>query len=360
MRITFVLPFVHEGGGVRVILEHARGLIRLGHSVKVIYPGPTGATKRYAEPVRSARAAKYTIDALLGKREHVWFDASLPIRRVPDLRATSIPDGDIVIATSNETADWVKEYPNRCGIGAYFIQDYETWNRPVEKVDATWRYPLERLTISRWLADLAEQRFNVPIRAIIPNGIDTSHFYPEPDIAPSSRTTDIVMIWRAAPQKGCERGLAILEKVREQRPETTFAFFGRDDAPDRLRALGPVIQRPSQDEIRRQYSAARIFFLPSFQEGFSLTPMEATACGCATVSTAVGGPADILADGSGWLAPAEDTEALTQALLEALADPSACDTRAAAARQRLAAYTWERATAMLESALTQILADAHS
>ena len=358
MRITFILPFVHPGGGVRVVFEYARRLEERGHAVRIIYPGPAGVVKAYKEPERTLRVVKYAFDTFAGKNEYTWFGHPLHITRVPDLSARHIPDADIVIATSNESADWVAKYPTRCGKGAYFIQDYETWNRDADKVDATWKYPLARITISQWLYDLGVKKFGVSMLGPVPNGINTELFYADPNVVPSKRPNDIVMIYRAAAQKGCTRGLGILTALKAENPSLTCTFFGRDDAPAELLALGTFVHDPSQEQIRKMYSSARIFFLPSFQEGFSLTPMEATACGCTIVSTAVGGPMDIFNETSAYLSPAEDDALLKEELRRAISSPADCDSRAANAQTALKSYTWEHATDMLEEILEKLLRNA--
>ncbi|RTL46583.1 MAG: TIGR03088 family PEP-CTERM/XrtA system glycosyltransferase [Burkholderiales bacterium] len=66
-----------------------------------------------------------------------------------------------------------------------------------------------------------------------------------------------------------------------------------------------------------------IFVLPSQAEGISNTLLEAMACGCAPVATAVGGNPELVTDeGNGLLVPASDSEALARALSRLVADPA--------------------------------------
>ena len=52
------------------------------------------------------------------------------------------------------------------------------------------------------------------------------------------------------------------------------------------------------------YSAADVFVMPSSQEAFGLTALEATACGTPVIGFAVGGLLDILRPGiNGLLVP---------------------------------------------------------
>jgi glycosyltransferase involved in cell wall biosynthesis len=358
MRVNWILPFIHPGGGVRVVLEHAKYLQEHGHTVTIVYPGPHGAQLAYSEPERSLRAIKYRLDALLGKNEASWFDGNLSITRVPDLSTAHIPDGDIVIATSNETADWVATYPDRCGKKAYFIQDYETWNRDVALVDATWKLPLTKIAIAPWLIALGKDKFQETVLGPVPNGIDTAKFYPDPDIPHSAREYDVVLVYRSAPQKNCDAAIALLTELQREQ-KVSVVSFGLELPPPELQALGEYHQNPSQDTIRNIYSNARIILLPSHQEGYNLPPLEAAACKTAVVTTDVGSARDIYPDTryDHFIVPTHDTNALKKALVAAL--ENAQETQAAAT----AAYahvTKTRTWAVSSSILESILLDLHS
>jgi len=65
-----------------------------------------------------------------------------------------------------------------------------------------------------------------------------------------------------------------------------------------------------------------IFALPSQAEGISNTLLEAMACGCAPVATAVGGNPELVEDGAnGLLVPPSDSEALARALARLATEP---------------------------------------
>jgi glycosyltransferase involved in cell wall biosynthesis len=72
---------------------------------------------------------------------------------------------------------------------------------------------------------------------------------------------------------------------------------------------------------------AKLFVLSSRYEGFGNVLVEALACGCPVVATnCVGGPSDILEGGRfGRLVPVGDTQAMAQAIVEALDAPADVD-----------------------------------
>lgn len=70
------------------------------------------------------------------------------------------------------------------------------------------------------------------------------------------------------------------------------------------------------------YSAADVFVIPSVQEAFGQTAMEAMACGTPVIGSEVGGIPEIVRHGvTGLLVPACDSSKLSEALTALLQDP---------------------------------------
>jgi glycosyltransferase involved in cell wall biosynthesis len=74
--------------------------------------------------------------------------------------------------------------------------------------------------------------------------------------------------------------------------------------------------RPHQD-LPEALNAADLLVLPSVAEAFGLVLVEAMACGLPVIAADAHGPTEIVAPGTGWLVPADDQDALVQALLAA-------------------------------------------
>jgi glycosyltransferase involved in cell wall biosynthesis len=81
------------------------------------------------------------------------------------------------------------------------------------------------------------------------------------------------------------------------------------------------------------------------------------ACRCPVVSTAVGGPVDIIEDGvNGYVVPCEDSDALADRLQRVLGLPDAAWRQMSdAALQTAVHYTWDDATALFETALEKAI-----
>src|SRR5439155_24102302 len=94
-------------------------------------------------------------------------------------------------------------------------------------------------------------------------------------------------------------------------------------------------------ELPEALNAADLLVLPSVAEAFGLVLVEAMACGLPVIAADAHGPAQLVAAGSGWLVPADDQNALAEALLTVASDPPERKRRGKRAHQHSrASYGW--------------------
>jgi glycosyltransferase involved in cell wall biosynthesis len=105
--------------------------------------------------------------------------------------------------------------------------------------------------------------------------------------------------------------------------------------------------------LKELYARCDVWLCGSYAEGFHLPILEAMACRCPVVSTAVGGSVDSIEPGvNGYLVPVGNSEELGDRLLEVLRLPEPRWLRmSAAAHQTASSYTWDDATQRMEQAL---------
>jgi glycosyltransferase involved in cell wall biosynthesis len=97
------------------------------------------------------------------------------------------------------------------------------------------------------------------------------------------------------------------------------------------------------DERRDFFAAIDVFALPSYVESFSISLLEAGANGLPAVAYRVGGPAEILQDGTtGRLVAAGDVAALSRAITDLSADGAERRRLGTAAAAEAGAWTWNR------------------
>lgn len=106
---------------------------------------------------------------------------------------------------------------------------------------------------------------------------------------------------------------------------------------DRVKLTGFV---PAAD-LPPLYSIADLFVLPSHEEGFGMTVIEAMAAGTPVVATRVGGLPQLIDDGGhGMLVEIGDVEALTGAIEVLLADPDRRQRMGRQAQNRARTHSW--------------------
>jgi glycosyltransferase involved in cell wall biosynthesis len=235
------------------------------------------------------------------------------------------------------------------------IQGYETWQGPKDLVDATWRSPLHKVVVSKWLSEVGDE---IGARDLfyVPNGIDHNRYRLIQPI--ESRLRRVAMAFANAPVKGPKEGLFALKRAKEVYPDISVVMFGtgrRSAAPIPLWV--EYHQKPAQDFIvEKIYNGSSIFLSSSWSEGFALPPAEAASCGCAVVATDSGGIRDFIQNGeTGLLSPAKNAEALADNLCRLLGDDDLRSKLGKAGHSGIARFNWRRSTDLLESFLLNIV-----
>lgn len=158
-----------------------------------------------------------------------------------------------------------------------------------------------------------------PRRAeIIPNGIDTRRFRPDPDLRAAVRrelgipAEAIVLahVARVNPMKDHQVFLAAMAEL----PDLRALLIGADT--EHLPPQPNTLRLGRRDDVERLLPAADFVVSSSaFGEGFSNALAEGMACGLPAISTDVGDAAIIVGD-TGAIVPPRDPQALASAIRE--------------------------------------------
>lgn len=181
-------------------------------------------------------------------------------------------------------------------------------------------------------------------------GVDALRFHPDPDarragrdelgIAQDARV--ILFVGRLNRDKGMLDLATAFDVIAKHNSDVVLLLVGaEEDIPfsriqeichaerDRLHYVSFT---PTPE---RYMTAADIFCLPSYREGFGMTIIEAAACGLPAVASRIYGITDAVEDGkTGLQFPAGDVAVLTQALLKLLEDRDLRQQMGEAARVR--------------------------
>ncbi|HEY9641487.1 MAG TPA: glycosyltransferase family 4 protein [Coleofasciculaceae cyanobacterium] len=359
MKITFVMAsgFTLTGGD-RVVATYADYLHKRGHEVLVV--SRPRQTRSFYERVRSLLKGKGWLPA--EEKEASHFDhLEVPRRLIDSFRPVSdedLPDADVVIATWWETAEWVNNLSPRKGAKAYFIQHHEVFDYlPKDKVEASYRLPLYKITIAQWLVDLMRTRYNDSDVALVPNSVDLTQFC----AAPRSRqqVPTIGMTYSTVLWKGCDISIKAFEIAAQTIPNLRLLAFGNHPpTPDLpLPAGTEFFFSPPQSKIRDLYATCDAWLFGSRIEGFGLPILEAMACRTPVIGTPAGAAPELLENGAGLLVNFEDPEDMAKAIIR-LYELSEAEWKEMSdtAYKRVTAYTLDDATTLFESALDAAIA----
>jgi glycosyltransferase involved in cell wall biosynthesis len=122
-----------------------------------------------------------------------------------------------------------------------------------------------------------------------------------------------------------------------------------------LVVVGDGLRRVDDAELAALYAGALAVVAPSYLEGFGLPPLEAAAHGTPAVVSDLPCFAETLGDAA-LRVPVGDAGALAEALLRIAGDDALRARLGAAARERAARYTWERAAVALHPLLAEAAA----
>lgn len=173
--------------------------------------------------------------------------------------------------------------------------------------------------------------------AVIPNGVDTDRFGPDPEARDAvrrewgvgARERLVGFVGRLHTVKDPEGFLAAAGRIAKEVDDVRFVLVG-DDPEGRRPALDRVARDAGvadrvvwagpRSDMARVYNAFDLFALTSHSEGFPNVVVEAMATGLPCVVTDVGDAAEIVGP-TGAVVPPRDPEALAREIARKLSRP---------------------------------------
>ena len=211
---------------------------------------------------------------------------------------------------------------------------------------------------SEWL-----RTFGIQSKGEICNSIDAADFRALSSgrdfLNELSLTSDafvVAFVGRLIPEKGVSQ-LIEASKTRELR-ERNVVFLIAGDGPlagevdaaqgETLRWLGSL----SKPDVSALLQQADVLCLPTRSEGFSTTLLEASACGCPSIVTDVGGARELIPDASfGTIIESMASEAITRAIICLKAAPGSAAEQGKRCRHRIeTCNSWDASSESLISA----------
>ncbi len=338
MKILHVETGRHLYGGPQQVLYLVSALLQQGHDCTLICPPESGidsAARRAAIPVRNLFCAG---------------DLDLPFAyRLTQYLQESKPD--LVHCHSRRGADMLG------GLAASLADIPAVVSRRVDNTEmrllAALRYrPFQKIiAISAAIAAVLEQHDVDPARIeVIRSAVDTERFARPADRATFCREFNIpddALVLGAAgqliPRKGHRYLLEAVAEMQPAYPGLRLLIFGEGYLNNQLRAqaaalnLGGVVQFAGfREDLDDFMGCFDVFVHPALAEGLGVATLKAAAAGVPVVGFDAGGLAEAVADGeTGILVPAEDVDALRQAIMTLLAHDDVRERMGARGRERM-------------------------
>lgn len=181
-----------------------------------------------------------------------------------------------------------KEYP------ASLLLDRSRGNFDRKRTCFTGVKNMTLVTPSQWLADLVKQSFlrDYPVQVVY-NAIDTQIFRPTPSrFRAENGLEDKIVILGVAniwdERKGLKDFLRLADGLDERFRIVLVGLSEsqRQGLPKNVLGLG---RTASAEELAQIYTAADVFFNPTYEDNFPTVNLEAEACGTTVVSYDTGG-----------------------------------------------------------------------
>ncbi len=214
---------------------------------------------------------------------------------------------------------------------------------------------------------------------ILPNGVDYERFKPIQDnplwkIHPRDGNLNLVTISRVIERKGHDLVLLALPQILEQVPKLKYYIVGpyHEDFRQKLESIIAEYNLTEhvvftglidEAELVHYYNLADVYIMVSRKptakgdtEGFGITFLEANACEIPVIGSISGGIVDAIIDGqTGLLIPADDVEAIAEAVIKLMNDAALREKLGRQGRKRvICTLNWAALSRTLDNALNKL------
>lgn len=168
----------------------------------------------------------------------------------------------------------------------------------------------------------------------------------------------ILFFGRLVREKGLADYVAAMTRLAARGLPVCPLVIGDGPERDWLRRRLPAARLAgylSGDALGRAVASADIFFNPSVTEAFGNVTLEAMASGLPTVSADVASARALLSEANGLFYTPGDGDAAVEALARLVAFPDRRRAMGRRAREASAAYSWDRASAMVWDVYRELL-----
>lgn len=393
--INIVTPTLNRtkfSGGILCILEYASGLVSRGHTVNIIPFLPSQNPEWFAKDFGSLiTVTKHEVKGsfFLACRRYLssvftmckpdikkrrlnlirslilsetWALSTLTKKGViAEYLKQIIPDADITIATSFETA--LPVYLYGTGKKFYFMQHYEVlfkeeFEDPFlteEEARLSYRLGLNLVANSSWLCNVINREVLGVDVELCPNAIDHEVFDGEPKVSGNNNLIKIISYGgRDAVWKGFREMAEAVSIARKERPNLEIQWLVYGDAvlpPDNSIAHYTPLGFLGSRQLAEAYRQADILLSASWYESFPLFPIEAMACGLPVITTQNGTEEYAIHGVTAEIVEEKNPQKIAVGLLKVIDNSDYRNDLAVNGNVMARKFTWDRSVIALEGIL---------
>lgn len=290
------------------------------------------------------------------------------------LRKIKAIHADLIVSTHQRNQLLSYLYSKSCKIPFVSWElDHDPWVKPLTPAKKIYRYFAKKPTLTIAMSEEQRQRI---IRSgkqcstikVVYQGIDTSYYTP---VRNAQRDNYILYVAKFLTRKNHLELLKAFEVLNKTHPELRLVLVGPKSGGytgSKLRVTqyydkcqsfivnnlkGKVVHYEdiSEDELIKLYQLAMVYCMPSCEEGFGLTLLEAMSCGCACVVNKIAPLTEVIGK-AGLLVNANSHENIAVALNKIVEDDSLRASLQAKARSRaLKVFSQDRFASILKKYL---------
>jgi len=203
------------------------------------------------------------------------------------------------------------------------------------------------------------ERFGVERVIVTPNGVDTSVFRPDVKRDPDLPPKYILFVGSIQPRKNLEGLLKTWREIKAEFKDTWLVIAGESghvfravNFPDDERVL--FLNYVPEENLPSLYAHAECFVLPSFDEGFGLTALEALACGTPVIVSDGGALPEIVGDAGLIFKLSEPCGGLANVLKECLSNSRLCEALKEKGLARAKQFSWRDTAELIWRRLNEL------
>lgn len=303
LKIGYLLPHKNLTGGMKMLLENMNSMKKRGHKIHAYLKG---GCKEESIPNWYNIDIDKKIIVPFGQSFHSYINDCDVIIAGWMSQIQEVIDSKVPVVYWEQGSEWL--------FGDY--NDLFSGSKIRNHLKECYSFPVSVVSCSPVVSKILSVRYNKN-SFVIPNGIDTSFYYPHTE----KNNNEISILLVGNPQlrfKGFDIALKALQIVYEK----GYKFNVRWVCQTLPNVKGikysiDYIKMPSQEQLAEIYRNSDIFIFTSWYEGFGMPPLEALASGVAVISTKCGGVESFIEPGlNGLLIEPGDIESLAYATME--------------------------------------------